>query len=138
MNWYRKRVTVGAAMTAIGILGGMTAADAATLRSAQNAVPGSTPVPCTLNLVWLRLFAATGEHCYTGNGTLTVNLVGVRTERTTGEHTICLLIAPSAYDCETGPATLVFNPPATVLRVTINTASGQAPANGRVSPAAQP
>lgn len=122
MNWYRKLITVSAAMIATGMLGGMTAASATTLRPAQNAVPETTLVSCTSSLVWLRLFAATGEHCYTGNGTLIVNLAGVRTGQTTGEHTTCLFIALSAYVCETGgPVTFAFNPPANVRSVTIST-----------------
>ena len=121
MRRYPLRAGLGIAATAVFTLSGISAASAATPQAPRTAIPGTLPAPCTSRTAWLKLLAAVGERCYTGNGTIVVNLAGVRAGQIIGRHTVCLVTAPIAEHCATGPATFVIAPPALVRSVSIRT-----------------
>jgi hypothetical protein len=87
---------------------------------AQAATPATSPVLCTSPAVWLRLFTATGERCYTGTGTEIVSLPQVREMQVVGKHDVCLSLMPArTNECVIGPGTLFFVPPAYVRTANI-------------------
>jgi hypothetical protein len=108
-----KRIAAGIAAAAlITALGSTTAAHAS--------APATSPVPCGSSLTWLRLFATTGERCYTGNGTAVVDLT-VREMQIVGSHEVCLRLIPPAIVCHFGSGTVFFNPARYVQYVSIST-----------------
>ena len=121
MNWHRTQVALGIAATAIAALSGAPAAGATTMQAPHTAVSRTLPAPCISTLAWLKLWATVGERCYTGNGSVVVDLAGVRMGQIAGLHTVCLYTAPSARRCISGSATFRFTPPAYVRSVTIRT-----------------
>jgi hypothetical protein len=125
MSWYRTRIALGI-ITAIAALWAAPAAGAVPAQALPSAALRAFPVPCTSRLVWVRLQAAIGQRCYTGNGPAVVNLPGVRTGRVTGRHTVCLFTIPAGLHgekaaCFRGPATFRFIRPVYVRSLVIRT-----------------
>jgi hypothetical protein len=77
-------------------------ADAAVTRQATT--PDTSPAKCSS--AWLRLRGSNGESCYSGNGSLVVNLPGVYYEQIL---------------CTTGPGNFGISPPATIRGINIRT-----------------
>jgi hypothetical protein len=121
MNSCRSRIAAGLAITIIATVMGASAADAAATSAPRNAVPRTVPAVCTPTAAWLKLRAATGEFCYTGNGTLVVDLPGVRAGQIAGRHRVCLYLSSRPSDCFSGPVTFRLIRPAYVRYVTITT-----------------
>ena len=121
MRPYPLRAGLGIAATAVFTLSGISAASAATPEAPRTVVPRTLPAPCTSRTAWLKLSAAIGERCYTGNGTIVVNLAGVRAGQIVGRHTVCLVTTPILEHCATGPVTFLVTPPALVRSVSIRT-----------------
>lgn len=83
------------------------------------ATPDTVHSSCTS--AWLRLWGTSGEHCYTGNGSLTVNLPGVNRAQVVGKHLACLSTGPARRDlCVNGPGTVLIQPPAEVIKIVIS------------------
>jgi hypothetical protein len=90
--------------------------------SPRRVVPATSPAPCTLSSVWLRVWGTTGEHCYTGNGAIIVARPGVREAQVLGLHQACLYsVSPVRVTCVTGPRLVFINPPIYVQRITLTT-----------------
>jgi hypothetical protein len=103
MRMTRMRIAVSAAALAT------MAGTVVPAMSAAAATPDTSTAGCGAASVWLKVWGATGEHCYTGAGTLAVNLPGVYKAQVLGSHQACL-IATSREACGTGPAVLFINP----------------------------
>lgn len=120
MNPRRRRVAAATAAAAAMILGlaGGTAASAATV-AAPNVSPAVSGESCGSTSVWLRLWGSSGEHCYTGTGSLQVYLAGVYKEQILGSHEACLE-SGTKRSCLVGPATAAISPPITVTEITLS------------------
>jgi hypothetical protein len=100
-----------------------SAALAASVGSGRPADPDTSHISCGASDVWLQIFGSAGESCYTGNGSLVVNLAGVYQERIIGTHEVCLSISGGAMRCVLGPGTIEFRPAARVAAISISTPS---------------
>jgi len=93
-------------------------ADAAVTRQATT--PDTSPAKCSS--AWLRLRGSNGESCYSGNGSLVVNLPGVYYEQIIGTHSVCVYAqADRQILCTTGPGNFGISPPATIRGINIRT-----------------
>jgi hypothetical protein len=121
-----RRALITLLASCVTVLAGLAtggAAHAATgtdVVSPTDAVSPTRVVPCGSTTVWLRLWGSLGETCYTGNGTIVVNLRGVNREQILGIHTVCLRTI-SLVRCARGPRTLTYLPPVAVSAITITT-----------------
>jgi hypothetical protein len=113
MNSFRKRITTGIFATAL-----ITALGSTMPANASTSPP--TPVPCGSNTVWLELYATTGVHCYTGNGTAVVGL-SVHEMQIVGIHTVCLSSGATTVTCYAGSRTVLFGPPLYIRSVNVST-----------------
>ena len=112
MNSSRKRITTGIFATAlITALGSTMAANAST--------SPATPVPCGSSTVWLALYATSGVHCYTGDGTAVVGL-SVHEMQIVGIHTVCLSTGATTVTCYAGSRRVAFSPPLSIRFVNIS------------------
>jgi hypothetical protein len=102
------------------VLTGMASTGTANAAAGAKVTPATSVVSCAASNVWLRLWGTLGQSCYSGNGTIVVNLPGVIREQIIGVHTVCLR-SGSAIGCVTGPGTLMHEPPVTVRAITIAT-----------------
>ena len=93
-------------------------ANAAATRQASTA--DKSPAKCSS--AWLRLRGSNGENCYSGNGSLAVNLPGVYYEQIIGTHSVCVYAqADSQIFCTTGPGSFGLSPPITIRSINIRT-----------------
>jgi hypothetical protein len=76
-------------------------------------------VPCSANSVWLKLWGSTGEHCYTGTGSVIVYLPGVDLLQVVGNHSGSLSNGSGRIISFSGPRTEGIDPPITVREITL-------------------
>jgi hypothetical protein len=133
------RIVTASLLAAAVLLAASVTAPAALGASAgigRPAASDTSRVSCSAGDVWLELFGSAGERCYTGNGSLVVDLAGVDKERIIGTHQVCLSINGGVVRCVLGPGTIEFRPAALVLSISISTPGSVQAARGRpvVSP----
>lgn len=118
MSMHLRRIAIGLAAAVITMLGSAQA-----YASAPEASPDINPVPCASSSTWVRLYSTTGEHCYTGNGTVTVNLFGVHEMRVFGLRDVCLTLVPLKRICylRGSSAPIIFSPPIYVRLLSVTT-----------------
>jgi hypothetical protein len=118
MRLNRMRIAVW--LSALATIAGTAApaASAATTHAALPATPATSTTSCGASNVWLKVWGGTGEHCYTGNGSLAVTLPSVHEAQVLGSHEACLY---SLLDetCGTGPDVLFIDPAINVTRITL-------------------
>jgi hypothetical protein len=122
MSPRRRRVAAAAApAAAAALILGLTAGTAASAASvaAPSVSLAVSSESCGSSSVWLRLWASSGEHCYTGSGSLQVSLAGVNREQILGSHEACLQSA-TKRSCLAGPASAAISPPITVTEITLS------------------
>ena len=85
----------------------------------QTSCPRPPAVSCTSAQVWLKLFAANGEYCYAGDGSLAVSLQNVTHGQVVGKRQACFTTSGSTVKCVAGPTTFSFNPPADIRYITL-------------------
>jgi hypothetical protein len=86
----------------------------------RQAPPDTSPTKCSS--AWLRLWGSNGENCYTGNGSLVVNLPGVYYEQIIGIHSVCIYAqADGQIFCAVGPGSFGISAPITISRINIRT-----------------
>lgn len=117
MSLRRVRIAALAIVPLALCAAGGTAASAST--AAGNAVPATSTRSCGSSGVWLRLWGSSGEHCYTGDGSLVVSLTGVSKEQILGRHDACLT-SGTRRSCLAGPASVAISPPVTVTGITLS------------------
>ncbi len=88
--------------------------------SAATASPATSTTSCSASNVWLRVWGGTGEHCYTGNGSLAVSLPTVTRAQVLAPHQACLYSLGREV-CGTGPDLLFISPPINVTRISLLT-----------------
>ncbi len=113
---HRRVAATAAAAMILGPAGG-TAASAASV-AVPNISPAVSSESCGASSVWLRLWGSSGEHCYTGNGSLQVSLAGVNREQVLGSREACLE-SGTRRSCLAGPASAAISPPITVTEITL-------------------
>jgi hypothetical protein len=118
MRLNRMRVAVSLAAFATMALAAAPAASAATAAPAALAMaPAISGRSCGAPGVWLKLWGATGEHCYRGNGVMIVRLPRVNRGQILGRHQACFISIPRRQRCVTGPAKFRFTPPLNVYEI---------------------
>jgi len=92
--------------------------------AASSATPLTTPdiasAKCTAADVWLKVTGSTGVHCYTGKGSLVVDLPGVDRFQVIGAHSGSIGSSGHVF-VFSGAGTREISPPITVIEITINT-----------------
>jgi hypothetical protein len=116
LNRMRLAVSLAALATAAGTAA--TTASAATTAAALPAAPATSTTGCGASNVWLKVWGGTGEHCYTGSGTLAVSLPAVHEAQVLGSHSACLDSLGRAV-CGTGPDVIFISPVINVTRITL-------------------
>jgi hypothetical protein len=116
--FFAKKATSLLALSAAALVGlsAMNAipADAAVYR------PDTSVVRCTASDLWLELQGSTGDACFTGNGSLAVNLPGVYHEQIIGTHTVCVSAQGGRQVlCAAGPGSFGISPPTTIRGINI-------------------
>jgi hypothetical protein len=76
-------------------------------------------VHCSASDVWLKIYGSTGEHCYSGTGSLRVDLPGVDRFQVVGSHAGSLSAADGHYFSFVGSGTYEISPPITLSKVTL-------------------
>ena len=98
------------------------AASSANAAATRRATPDTSTAKCSS--AWLRLWGSKGESCYSGDGSLAVDLPGIYRAQIVGEHQACLSAADEFKTlCMTGPGTFAISPPVQVLLITITTSA---------------
>jgi hypothetical protein len=121
MSQLRKRIAVILAAAGMLVVAVATSASAAiTTGTTRTTTLNINPVSCSSSSAWLILRSSLGYKCYTGNGSLTVDLPSVSAEQIIGVHEVCLYVSPATVRCATGPAALILHPPARVIQVSIS------------------
>jgi hypothetical protein len=121
MRLRRLRTALPLAALATMAVASAPAASAATTHSALPASPATSGASCSATNVWLRVWGGSGEHCYTGNGSLAVSLPTVTRAQVLGSHEACLYAALGRVVCGTGPDLLFISPPINVARISLLT-----------------
>jgi type 1 fimbria pilin len=120
MSELRKRIAVTLAAVGMLVVAVATSASAAITTGTTRTTLNINPVSCSSSSAWLILRSSLGDKCYTGNGSLTVDLPSVSAEQIIGVHEVCLYVSPATVRCATGPAALILHPPARVIQVSIS------------------
>jgi hypothetical protein len=121
MRLNRLRIALPIAALATMAVTAAPAASAATTLSALPASPATSTTSCSASNVWLRVWGGSGEHCYTGNGSLAVSLPTVTRAQVLGSHQACLYAVVGREVCGTGPDLLFISPPINVARISLIT-----------------
>jgi hypothetical protein len=116
----RRSFVITLLASCVTVLTGQACAGTANAAAGGHVTPATSVVSCSASNVWLRLWGTLGQSCYTGNGTILVNLPGVNREQIIGVHTVCLRTLSASF-CATGPGTFVTRPPGTIRSITIST-----------------
>jgi hypothetical protein len=99
---------------------GPAASPANAAATRQATTPDTSPAKC--GSAWLRLRGSNGESCYSGNGSLVVNLPGVYYEQIIGTHSVCVYAqADRQIFCAVGPGSFSISPPITIREINIRT-----------------
>jgi hypothetical protein len=115
------RTRIAVLLAAFATMAGAAAPAASAATHGTPQIPMKTsPAPCSASSVWLKVWGSTGEHCYTGNGSIIVALPGVREAQVLGLHRACLY-SPGRVTCVTGPRVVFIIPPIYVRQVTLTT-----------------
>jgi hypothetical protein len=112
------RIVVSLAALATMVGAAAPAASAATTHGTVRMTADTSTTSCSASSIWLKVWGSTGEHCYTGAGTLAVSLPGVYKAQVLGSHEACL-IALGHESCGTGPDVLFISPAINVKSITM-------------------
>jgi len=114
------RMRLALSLAALATMAGTAApaASAATTTAALPAAPATSTTGCGASNVWLKVWGSTGEHCYTGSGTLAVSLPAVHEAQILGRHQACLSSLGREL-CGTGPDVVFISPVINVTRITM-------------------
>jgi hypothetical protein len=120
-RYFLKSPVVFAIATALLSSASAVAQASATATGTRHGVsPDISSISCSSGTAWVKLSGSNGDHCYTGNGTVRVDLSGVSQERIVGSHLVCVTLSGMSQLCAVGPRVLNIQPPGQVLEIAIS------------------